>query len=51
MIPRAPRRQCGDAVLPAHHQLERRRGVIQRWADFVGGKEGGNIIELRRAAE
>jgi integrase len=42
----------GNAVVQAYQRssmLERRRPIMQAWANFVTGKAGDNVIELRRA--
>jgi hypothetical protein len=42
----------GDAVTRAYlrtSNVERRRAVMQRWAEFVAGKAADNVVELRRA--
>jgi integrase len=46
--------RVGNAVTQSYLRttnLERRRAVIQRWSDYVSGKQADNVIELRRAAE
>lgn len=45
--------RIGSAVSRAYNRtsmLERRRPLMQAWADFVTGKAGADIIPLRRAA-
>jgi integrase len=43
--------QVGNAVVQAYQRssmLERRRPVLQKWADFVTGTISDNVIELRK---
>jgi integrase len=42
--------QVGNAVVQAYQRsnmLERRRPIMQSWADFVTGKTASNVIALR----
>jgi integrase len=45
--------RVGSAVSRAYNRssmLERRRPLMQAWADFVTGKSGGNVVPFRAAA-
>ena len=45
--------RVGSAVSRAYNRssmLERRRPLMQAWADFVTGKTGGNVVPFRAAA-
>lgn len=44
--------RVGSAVSRAYNRatlLERRRPLMSQWADFVTGKTGSNVVQLRAA--